>query len=57
MPIEVKEEEECAKRQEALEKKQKEEGLWTMYFDGSMEKVGVGVGVYIISPIRDCHIS
>ena len=24
-----------------------------MYFDGSMAKVGVGVGVYIISPIRD----
>ena len=24
-----------------------------MYFDGSMEKVGIGAGVYIISPIRD----
>ena len=24
-----------------------------MYFDGSVEKVGVGAGVYIISPIRD----
>ena len=24
-----------------------------MYFDGSMAKVGVGAGVYIISPIRD----
>ena len=24
-----------------------------MYFDGSMEKVGVGAGVFIISPIRD----
>ena len=24
-----------------------------MYFDGSVAKIGVGVGVYIISPIRD----
>ena len=24
-----------------------------MYFDGSVAKVGAGVGVYIISPIRD----
>ena len=24
-----------------------------MYFDGSVEKVGVGAGVYIISPIMD----
>ena len=24
-----------------------------MYFDGSVVKVGVGAGVYIISPIRD----
>ena len=24
-----------------------------MHFDGSVEKVGVGVGVYIICPIRD----
>ena len=53
VPIEVKEEDESTKRQEALEKIQKEEGIWTMYFDGSMAKFGVGVGVYIISPIRD----
>ena len=39
--------------QNALEKKQKRDGLWTMYFDGSMAKVGTGVGVYIISLIRD----
>ena len=51
--IESKEDEEFAKRQDALEKKQKEEGLWTMYFDGSMTKIGVGSDVYIISPIRD----
>ena len=25
-----------------------------MYFDGSMAKIGVGAGVYIIYPIRDC---
>ena len=24
-----------------------------MYFNGSIEKVGAGAGVYIISPIRD----
>ena len=53
VPIEVKEEEESAKRQEALEKKQKEEGLWTMYFDGSVAKVGASACVYIIYPIVD----
>ena len=53
MPIEVKEEEESSKKHEVLERKQKEEGVWTMYFDGSVAKVGVGVGVCIISPIRD----
>ena len=39
--------------QDALEAKQKKEGLWTMYFDGSAAKIGAGAGVYIISPIRD----
>ena len=24
-----------------------------MYFDGSVDKIGVGADVYIISPIRD----
>ena len=38
---------------EALEIKKNEEGLWTMYFDGSVAKVGAGEGVYIISPVRD----
>ena len=38
--------------QDALEEKQKREGLWTMYFDGSVAEIGVGVGVSIISPIR-----
>ena len=52
-PIEFKEDEEFAKRKEDLEQKHKEEGLWTMYFDGSVAKIGVGAGVYIISPIRD----
>ena len=37
----------------ALEEKQKREGLWTVYFDGFVAKVGASVGVYIISPIRD----
>ena len=39
--------------QDALEVKQKREGLWTMYFDGFATKIGAGAGVYIISPIRD----
>ena len=57
IPIENKEEEECVRRQEAMVKKQKEEGLWTMHFDESMEKAGVGAGVYIISPIKDFKAS
>ena len=39
--------------QDALETKQKWEGQWIMYFDGSTAKIGAGAGVYIISPIRD----
>ena len=39
--------------QDALEAKQKREGLWTMYFDGFAAKIGVGAGMYIISPIQD----
>ena len=38
--------------QEALERKKKEEGLWTIYFHGSVAKVGASASVYIISPIR-----
>ena len=41
------------KKQEYLERKQKEQGVWTMYFHGSVAKVGAGAGVYIISHIRD----
>ena len=47
------EEEEPAKRKNALEVKEKEEGIWTLYFNGSMTKVGAGTGVYIISPIKE----
>ena len=47
---------ESTRRKDALEKKQKEEGLWTMYFDGSVAKFSAGAGVYIISPIRDFEI-
>ena len=36
-----------------LEAKQKREGQWIMYFNGSVAKIGAGDGVYIISPIRD----
>ena len=41
------------KEQDALEAKQKREGLWTMYFDRSATKLGDGAGVYIISSIQD----
>ena len=51
--IEFKEYEEFSKRQETLEKKHNEEGLWTMYFDGSISKIGAGAGVFIIYPNRD----
>ena len=37
---------------EALERKQKEEGVWKMYFAGSVAKVGASTSVYIISPNR-----
>ena len=40
VPIELKEEEESAKRQDLLKNKEKKEGHWTMYVDGSMDKVG-----------------
>ena len=36
-----------------MERKQKDEGLWKMYFDNSVAKAGAGAGVYIISPIKD----
>ena len=39
-------------KEKRLGNKKNEEGLWTMYFDGSINKIGVGVGVFIISPIR-----
>ena len=45
VPIGGEEEEESVKKQEALQKKQKDEGLWTMYFDGSMDKVGAGAAL------------
>ena len=51
LQIEFKEDKEFSKRQEALEKKQNEQGLWTMYFYGSRSKNGVGDDVWIISPI------
>ena len=39
--------------QDSFEAKQKREGQWIMYFDGSAAKIGAGAGVYIISPIQD----
>ena len=37
----------------AKEGNQKDEGLWKMYFDGSVSKEGAVAGVYTISPIKD----
>ena len=37
---------------EALERKQKDEGLWKMYFNGSVANVGASPGVYITPPLR-----
>ena len=35
-----------------MEQRQNDEGVWTMYFDGSISKEGDGVGIWIISPNR-----
>ena len=56
VPSECKKDKKVINEQEALERKQNEEGLWTLYFDGSVAKVGAGVGVYIISLIRDFKV-
>ena len=53
MPNKCKKNNREISEQEASERKQKEEGVWKMYFDGSLAKVGASAGVYIISPIRD----
>ena len=53
VPSKCKKDKKQTSEQEALERKQKGEGLWKLYFDGSVAKIGVGVGVYIISPIKD----
>ena len=39
-----------------MEKKQNEEGLWKMFFDGSINKEGVGAGVWTISPNREFKV-
>ena len=53
MPQKGKRDKEETSKWEVAERKQKDEGLWKMYFNGSMAKAGAGVGVYIISPIMD----
>ena len=49
----MKEDKEFSKRQETLEQKQNDEGVWTMYFDGSISKKGASAGIWIIYPNRD----
>ena len=51
VPNKCKKDKKEISEQEAVERKQKEEEVWKMYFDGSMAKVGDGAGVFIISPI------
>ena len=52
----MKEDKEFAKRQEALEHKLRDEGVWSMYFDGSISKEGVGASVWIIFLDRDFKV-
>ena len=33
--------------------KEREEGIWTLYFDGLVTKRRASIGVYIISPTKD----
>ena len=53
VPRKGKQNKEETSEQETLERKQKDEGPWKMYFDGSVAKAGAGIGVYISTPIRD----
>ena len=39
-----------------MEHKQNDEGVWTMYFDGSISKEGDGASIWIISPNRDYKV-
>ena len=45
MVTKQKEDKGFAKRQQALEQKQRDEGVWYMYFDGSISKEGDGTCV------------
>ena len=49
---ELKQDKEFSKRQDALEHKQNDEWVCTMYFDGSIGKEGAGTGIWIIFPNR-----
>ena len=56
--IEFKEDTYFAKIQEALDKKKNEEGLWTLYFDGTINKICAGVFIIFQSEISMlCHIN
>ena len=52
----LKENKEFSQRQDSLEKKQNEEGLWKMFFDGSLSKEGVVDEVCIIYPNREFKV-
>ena len=53
---ELKEDKEFTRRHEALKQKHNDEGLWTMYFDGSISREGTGAGIWIISPNSNSKI-
>ena len=53
VPSKGKKDKKETNEQEGLERKNKDEGLWKMYFDGLVAEIGDGASVYIISPIRD----
>ena len=53
MPLEIPI---ISKIHEALEQKQRDEAVWSMYFDGLISKEGVGAGVWIISPHREFKV-
>ena len=39
-----------------MDQKQNDDGLWKMYFYGSIRKAGVGAGIWTISPNRDFKV-
>ena len=49
----IEEEEGLTEEREVLAVKEREEGLWTLYFDGLVVKSRADEGVYILSPNKE----